>query len=1017
MTKEKILIIFGKHQFIAEEDDEIEFQTGDPILVLEKDEAYNDGWWKGRTLNGNEGLFPVNFTTPENIFNVNLEGLFGYHSDTSILMTETKEIMNTNTTTMTTHSNPSVLSQGEKNFENFSSSSFSPNEDQDNAMNRLSYPPSQNESLKFKSYTKKEPSQNTPPYVDDINRLSMGSTINESQNRRSPTSTIGSVSSLRAFSSPKLIPRSYGDVDRTNMVEPNTIKSLGSSSSSMNDNGARFSLKMNPIPSFTSIASANTNNNNNNNDTNNQRKPQSWDNIEVCEWLVKIHFEKLVDSFKERNINGSTLLNLNLSKLRELGVHSLTERIDLLHEILSLKEEFSDVKRTFTLHSEGSPNSSDEFENFNDKEAPRKFTSRKNENNNNKIDQNGEDHRIKPRLLKEPSAFSISEYYHGNEDNSNEDGDLVESEENIPRIDSLPRNKNYMAPTTTTSTNNNNNNNDNNNNNNPMNSSNNNTNNNNSNESRLGSPFDYKRMMMTSSGNHHDQPPVNSLMNTDNNTLTRMRSLSLQNNLNNMNNNPKFTGERKFSSPYNGNSYPMSPNQSNFKRSASLSFSGSTRYSQSPLTFKDVDRQGWLFFRLNDEKLWKKRWVVLIDNRLFILKSPEMDNGAGANSPMGNMNKTPKVLIFIDLNPKNKVLPDNDDNRRENNFVLIDQRVGVIHLAAESQLSMVTWINVLVRSSTNTKRKPLPLIPLKNAGRQAREPLLISQKGIPKSTLERLKHGSTHSSVLGGGDNGAGDSMNLINNSKETKYSKNGMNGMNGGLNGMMYGGLNGMGKMNEGSGVGMISTEMNGVNDMNSYHSVNSINSTTSLNDHHSKNESFIDYEGGILSPFLKNGSHSAAKKKTASIMSSTLPANLPTSPTQTVAAATNGWYRAPAKSATDFSNYRTCQHVTPELKLQLQKSNKFGIKIPPTQDKIKTNNGHSLVKEKTSAEIGNYGNLNINLATTNEIMKNNLINPNSNASAIELMERRGLGSLVSTNSSKSKYKVKNGTVNGIFW
>jgi len=84
MVKDKPLVVFGKHQFVAEEDDEIEFQTGDPILVLEKDEEFNDGWWKGRTKKGEIGLFPVNFTTTENIFNVNIDSLLETESPKSI---------------------------------------------------------------------------------------------------------------------------------------------------------------------------------------------------------------------------------------------------------------------------------------------------------------------------------------------------------------------------------------------------------------------------------------------------------------------------------------------------------------------------------------------------------------------------------------------------------------------------------------------------------------------------------------------------------------------------------------------------------------------------------------------------------------------------------------------------------------------------------------------------------------------------------------------------------------------
>ncbi|CAG8836492.1 23724_t:CDS:2, partial [Racocetra persica] len=40
--------VYAIHNFYAENDDELTFKVGDPILVLEKDEMYWDGWWQPR---------------------------------------------------------------------------------------------------------------------------------------------------------------------------------------------------------------------------------------------------------------------------------------------------------------------------------------------------------------------------------------------------------------------------------------------------------------------------------------------------------------------------------------------------------------------------------------------------------------------------------------------------------------------------------------------------------------------------------------------------------------------------------------------------------------------------------------------------------------------------------------------------------------------------------------------------------------------------------------------------------
>ncbi|KAG0182148.1 polar growth protein [Apophysomyces sp. BC1034] len=57
-------IVYAIHNFEAENEDEIAFGIGEPIVVLERDEKYQDGWWQGRNANGDVGLFPMNYTSP-----------------------------------------------------------------------------------------------------------------------------------------------------------------------------------------------------------------------------------------------------------------------------------------------------------------------------------------------------------------------------------------------------------------------------------------------------------------------------------------------------------------------------------------------------------------------------------------------------------------------------------------------------------------------------------------------------------------------------------------------------------------------------------------------------------------------------------------------------------------------------------------------------------------------------------------------------------------------------------------
>lgn len=56
-------VVYALFDFIAEESDEITLWKGEPVIVLEKDEGYDDGWWKGRTIRNEVGIFPSNFVS------------------------------------------------------------------------------------------------------------------------------------------------------------------------------------------------------------------------------------------------------------------------------------------------------------------------------------------------------------------------------------------------------------------------------------------------------------------------------------------------------------------------------------------------------------------------------------------------------------------------------------------------------------------------------------------------------------------------------------------------------------------------------------------------------------------------------------------------------------------------------------------------------------------------------------------------------------------------------------------
>ena len=61
----------------------------------------------------------------------------------------------------------------------------------------------------------------------------------------------------------------------------------------------------------------------------------------MSEWLIKVGFHECCKEFEENEITGDVLLDLGLAGLRELGIESLSKRIDLYRKIMILKEELS----------------------------------------------------------------------------------------------------------------------------------------------------------------------------------------------------------------------------------------------------------------------------------------------------------------------------------------------------------------------------------------------------------------------------------------------------------------------------------------------------------------------------------------------------------------------------------------------------------------------------------------------------------------------------------------------------
>jgi len=847
------LIVYGKHPFEIEQEDEISFQIGDPILVLEKDEEFNDGWWKGRTLSGEIGLFPVNFITTENIFNYNVSSFYEYYANNSNISEHAyvPNIIEDDTNYQSLYDN------NNNNNEDGNSRSLSKSIESGNSFNNYERHSSLSEGSVSSMRALSSPQMNSSLPTkfgminSDLNHMesSKQNIINNTQiySHSQPTnSQIYSHSQppnsqSYSFSQPPINPQPFS-------LSPPPSNSQSFSLSPPPSSSQTYSLSQPPIQqSFSQSQQSQQSQNSISRITSPKpvKRPQEWNVEEVCEWLLKNKHDKLVERIREDKINGSALLELNLAKLRAYGIHSLTERIGILHEILNLKEEFSDTKLEFrNLHTSNSSYTSD-FENYEQKPN--------NINNLGKLPKKSSN-----------SNFSISEYY-------DKSGELNERP-NISKLNNSNEERSFH------------------------NKSNEKVDNEESNYNQNYEIINHE-LPVTSSQNlqstnnkgsggmvaiPNDAPPNNSMPNVSvsnistpistpgstsspgikSNTGNRIRSFSLHDEVTRTN---------------------MVPTGNKFSRSISVSHTD--KYSSNMnINLKNADRKGWLEVRMDNEPSWKKRWVVLLDNKLFVLSSPDTDEDKSIDAIM------PKTILSLELNPSYEILPDNSDTFKKHTFLLKDPKLGGIHLAAENQLNVVTWITFLVHASTNTKRKPLPLIPLKNIGRQAREPLLNTQ-AISTLTFEKVNPEKSKN--------------------KYSVYEENGR------------------GYFNPEKRKNSVNMSLNGIISPN-------VETSFDFSKFGGGNDSF----GMSRSPIDKN--------KAGSVVSSSIAFTKknPISLTQSAAAVANGWYRTNAKSATDYSNYRNVQHISEEERIKLQKaSNKHNntadpspVSLTPILDPTKT-------------------------------------------------------------------------------
>ncbi|KAF0377020.1 phospholipid binding protein [Gigaspora margarita] len=284
--------VYAIHNYCAQNDDELTFKVGDPILVLEKDEMYWDGWWQGQDILGQTGLFPMNYTSYEKPATNS-----SYDNDNN---NNNKNMNKTNSVELIKNNDGELITIPQARMPNPSA-----NQTIADIQNKL-HTKKQQSIEKINSESKSDssicetnsvpnlPIQRTPPVIQlqkQLQRQSQRQSKGSLKNGRSSVSSSGS----------------------------NHSESLSSPSRQNTDNIKVLDYSSKP-------------------NNNLQSNPLTWNVEQVCQWLKEKGFDSVIEHFIENDITGDILLGLDLDSLKELNIMSYGKRVHIMNAIKVLKE-------------------------------------------------------------------------------------------------------------------------------------------------------------------------------------------------------------------------------------------------------------------------------------------------------------------------------------------------------------------------------------------------------------------------------------------------------------------------------------------------------------------------------------------------------------------------------------------------------------------------------------------------------------------------------------------------------
>ncbi|KAH9270965.1 hypothetical protein BASA83_006921 [Batrachochytrium salamandrivorans] len=644
-------VVFGKHRFTAEEDDETSFSVGEPIVVTEQDEEYNDGWWKGMNMKGEAGLFPCNFVTFENIANIDVAVLPHVRAAMASLGIDNYAKNSANSTS--DKASPPVSSCTAANSPE-SSSLPPPGSSSDNA-SETTHPVSLLRGIEGHMEQIQTTEQHQQPLKDTQEpqyreqSAYISSKLATDVPSVHPTVSIHVNADDGSDDGNELIP----DTGGMNLPSPNSGSLYTPLHHPKNTHSDHSPLRSNDIINQPSQPYQ-------------DQSPSLWSSSDVADWTAANGFNDAASVLFENNIDGPALLVMTLGLLRELGVEPLSDRVVLMHRILFLKDSATyqdNVDRPLA-------------------DFPAQTLSVTDASKVTDVDREASD-----TLENSMARFTVSDYF---EHESNNIYGIHPLPIPIPTPDSYMRsdassNSTSDYPDDKLS----------------------------SNDARLSAVYD-----------------VNSLPREQESRVSKFGAVL-----------GKFTS--RFSSAHrhpkerpagtlDGDGHVPQSDQS-----VSSETSQHNRHIAPFLEMNSVtaDYEGWLYVRIFKKRTWHRRYCFLYNGGLYLFKSQQLQQS----------------LMMIPLNADSQILPDIADNSKTpflfkiksiaRSSSIIDE-TWTVHFSADSQLAMVGWINVLVRSSNNALRTSLiPLTPIKNTRRSASSQPNLSisiANGIDEASLEGL---------------------------------------------------------------------------------------------------------------------------------------------------------------------------------------------------------------------------------------------------------------------------------------